>query len=116
MYYVKIMNKNIMCQFSTTAWSGFDCTILRQISREIVTKIQSYRCHAWNIYFDIHNLSQTDMNLSKRRFSPHNFHCNARRNLWSSGSYGYFDSHLFVHKVNLLVSVCMAYDFKSIIL
>ena len=36
------------------------------------------------------NLSQTTI-LSKRRFNPHSFR-DACRNLWSSGSYGYFDS------------------------
>ena len=35
-----------MCQFSTTTWSEFDCSIDRQNSCEIVPKIRSYRCHA----------------------------------------------------------------------
>ena len=60
------------------------------------------RQHPWEfdnnnthtIMFDplINNLSQTDMILSKRRFSPHNFRRDAWQNLWSSGSYRYFDS------------------------
>ena len=38
------------------------------------------------------NLSQTDVILSKCRFIPHNFRCDAWWNLWSSGSYGSPDS------------------------
>ena len=66
-----------MCQFSTTTWSGFDCAIDRQNYREIVTKIRSYRCYA----FDMDNLSQTDVILSKCRFIPHNFRRDAWQNL-----------------------------------
>ena len=47
--------------------------------------VEIYKC-------DMDNLSQTDMILSKLRFIPHKFHCDAWWNLWSSGSYGYFDS------------------------
>ena len=53
-------------------------------------KILCYRCLAWNIKFDMDNLSQTDMILLKHRFIQHNFHRDAWWNLWSSGSYGYF--------------------------
>ena len=38
------------------------------------------------------NLSQTDIILSKCRFTPHNFRRDAWRNLSSSGSYGSVDS------------------------
>ena len=38
------------------------------------------------------HMSQTDMILWKRHFSPHNFRRDTWRNLWSSGSHGYFDS------------------------
>ena len=50
--------------------------------REIVTKIRTYRCYAWNIEFDdMDNLSQTDIILLKCRFIPHNFRRDAWRNL-----------------------------------
>ena len=74
------------------AWSGFDCAIDQKNSHESATKIRRYRCHAWNIYFDMDNLSQTGMILPKRHFIPHNFHRDTWWNLWLSGSYGYFDS------------------------
>ena len=48
------------------------------------------------------NLSQTDVILSKYRFIPHNFRCDAWWNLWSSGSYGSLDSQ---NKMALL-SMC----------
>ena len=38
------------------------------------------------------NLSQTATILPKRRFIRHNFYHEAWQNLWSSVSYGYFDS------------------------
>ena len=71
-----------MCQFSTTTWSGFDCAIDRQNYREIVTKICSYRCYA----FEMDNLSQTDVILSKCRFIPHNFRRALRAQRFAAGT------------------------------
>ena len=83
-----------MYQFFKTTWLcewfGFDCSIDRQNARESVTKIPIYRSYMYmeNIVWHWQSVRNW-YDLSKCSFRSHNFHRDARQNLWS---HGLFDS------------------------